>query len=291
MAIVVLAAVVAVSVFVSQSRRSSTGPLNSAWQIFWAQRRLNSEIRRYRSPGAPPTLLGPYLSMSPTGFEHAIAHILSLHGYSGVQVSGGAGDLSADITALDPTGLSTIVQCKRYGPQHKVGSPPMQQFIGMAVTHHKAGQMIYVTTSEFTAPARQLASQHGVRLVDGTELVQLARSAADKLSHAEAAAHQGFRARQAAIDRARAARRQRSSSAAHRPTAQAAAASSNPPGNSSNSTYTTPTPPRPAGGGGASYGPTQPQPRNTSPGWYRDPWGIGLRWWDGERWTHNFRAQ
>lgn len=34
-------------------------------------------------------------------------------------------------------------------------------------------------------------------------------------------------------------------------------------------------------------GPTEPPPPSKSAGWYQDPWGIGKRWWDGERWTTN----
>lgn len=32
-------------------------------------------------------------------------------------------------------------------------------------------------------------------------------------------------------------------------------------------------------------GVTEPPPSSRTPGWYKDPWGIGKRWWDGDRWT------
>jgi len=37
-------------------------------------------------------------------------------------------------------------------------------------------------------------------------------------------------------------------------------------------------------------GPTQPLPSDPRPDWYKDPWGVGSRWWDGQCWTgHTFR--
>jgi hypothetical protein len=35
----------------------------------------------------------------------------------------------------------------------------------------------------------------------------------------------------------------------------------------------------------APGGPPQPLPPSPSPGWYRDPWSAGSRWWDGRCWT------
>ncbi|MDQ0097820.1 restriction endonuclease Mrr [Arthrobacter bambusae] len=40
----------------------------------------------------------------------------------------------------------------------------------MRHAHYGAAEGIFVTTSSFTAPARALAKQHGVTLMDGTTL-------------------------------------------------------------------------------------------------------------------------
>jgi len=68
-----------------------------------------------------------------------------------------------------------VVQCKRYAPGHAVGSPAIQQFIGMVAVHHRAALGLFVTTSTYTQPARTLASQHReyLQLLDGHQVAQL----------------------------------------------------------------------------------------------------------------------
>lgn len=34
-------------------------------------------------------------------------------------------------------------------------------------------------------------------------------------------------------------------------------------------------------------GPTTPPPPSPNPGWYRDPWGTGRRYWNGASWTRD----
>lgn len=118
--------------------------------------------------------LGEFLTLSSAEFEEAVADILRGKGYRKVSVTGGAGDLQADIVAQDPRRRSVIVQCKRYSPDKKIGSREIQSFIGMAHVHHGAADGMFVTTSSYTVPAIQLAKRHGIRLVDGNELVAMA---------------------------------------------------------------------------------------------------------------------
>lgn len=113
------------------------------------------------------------LDLTPTQFEHEVARLLTAMGFSGVKVSGGAGDLQADIMARDVDGRLTVVQCKRYAPTRKIGSPVIQSFIGMARVHHGCDRAMFVTTGNFTEPARQLAAQHGIELMAGTDIVEL----------------------------------------------------------------------------------------------------------------------
>lgn len=127
----------------------------------WAARR-----RRAR------TLKG-LLRGSPTEFEQAVAALLRRQGFGRIRVTGGAGDLTADITARDPRGQSVVVQCKRYQPGRLIGSEELQTFIGMQRIHHQADRGLYVTTSTYTKPARDLARRHAIVLVDGDEFARL----------------------------------------------------------------------------------------------------------------------
>lgn len=120
----------------------------------------------------PQITVAQFLAMSPTDFEHATASVLRRYGYR-LSVTGGAGDLSADLSGTDPDGVQTVVQCKRYAPGIPVRSPEMQQFIGMAHVHHHALTLIYVTTSDYTDDAARLADQHGVVRLNGHQLEAL----------------------------------------------------------------------------------------------------------------------
>ncbi|MDT9698707.1 restriction endonuclease [Streptomyces sp. P17] len=80
------------------------------------------------------------------------------------RVVGGAGDLGADVVATAPDGRRIVIQCKRYGPITKVGSPDLQRFGGTCFSVHGAQVAAVVTTSVFTRPAAEYASRHGIRL-------------------------------------------------------------------------------------------------------------------------------
>ncbi len=113
------------------------------------------------------------LALTPVQFEEAIGDLLTDLGYRSVRRVGGAGDLAADLTAVDREGRSTVIQCKRLAPGSRVGSPDMQKFIGMVAVHHRAERGIFVTTCTFSAPAEALAQQHGIALMDGPRLSEL----------------------------------------------------------------------------------------------------------------------
>ncbi|MFF1300236.1 MULTISPECIES: restriction endonuclease [unclassified Streptomyces] len=103
-------------------------------------------------------------------FEHAVAFLCERDGCLGVRVVGGAGDLGADVVADAPDGRRVVIQCKRYGPTTKVGSPDLQRFGGTCHSVHGAQVAAVVTTSVFTKPAAQYASGTGIRLVDEAAL-------------------------------------------------------------------------------------------------------------------------
>lgn len=65
---------------------------------------------------------------------------------------------------------SLVIQCKRYGPTTKVGSPDLQRFGGTCFSVHGAEVAAVVTTSVFTRPAINYGTQQGIRLFDRTAL-------------------------------------------------------------------------------------------------------------------------
>ncbi|GAA1422771.1 hypothetical protein GCM10009601_24750 [Streptomyces thermospinosisporus] len=108
--------------------------------------------------------------LTPDEFEQAIAGLCERDGCSGVEVVGGAGDLGADVVAEVPDGRRMVIQCKRYGDSHRVGSQDLQRFGGTCFSVHEADVAMRVTTSDFTASAGAYADQCGIVCVDGESL-------------------------------------------------------------------------------------------------------------------------
>jgi restriction system protein len=144
--------------------------------IWWKLRQ--GQRRRDRAAAAKQALLqhqrglGNLLTLTPHQFEVVIATLLEALGYTQVIAIGKAGDLGVDLTCVTPDGFAAVVQCKRWGPGRRVGTPDLQSFNGM-VFHHRAQVGVYITTATFTAPALKLASEMGTRLIDGYQLTAL----------------------------------------------------------------------------------------------------------------------
>jgi restriction system protein len=138
-----------------------------ALAIWTRWRRSRVTRRRVRT-------LGDLLSLTPPEFEEAVAGVLARSSYRRVRVVGKAADLGVDIACFDRKGRPVVVQCKRHAPGIAVGSGEVQRFLG-SITHAGAHRGILVTTSRFSAPAVDLAEQHGIELIDGTALVELVR--------------------------------------------------------------------------------------------------------------------
>lgn len=135
---------------------------------------VDSALLHSGRSGAPSasTSLGDLLTLRPDQFEELCGRVLVAIGYRDVQRVGGSGDLSADLFARDPQGRTTVVQCKRYAPGSRIGTPVLQSFIGMYQVHHRADRGIFMTTSDFNPAAIELARQHGLTLIDGDDLVK-----------------------------------------------------------------------------------------------------------------------
>lgn len=115
--------------------------------------------------------------VSPTFFETIVLDLLHRMGYGAsradLQRVGGSGDGGIDgIISLDKLGLEKVyVQAKRW--QQTVGRPDVQAFYG-ALAGHRANKGVFITTSAYTAQAREFAqSVERVVLVDGPKLAGL----------------------------------------------------------------------------------------------------------------------
>lgn len=118
-------------------------------------------------------------TMTGTEFEHWFARLLTVSGFSGVRVCGGAGDRGADVVATAPDGRRVVVQCKRHHPGNRVGSAAIQRFAGTCRAVHGGELCMIVTNGFFTSgDGRQLAQQVGIALVDRHALQVWARTGA-----------------------------------------------------------------------------------------------------------------
>lgn len=138
--------------------------------IRWAAEHRRLEAERQRVRMLQSTEIVRYHAMKPREFEQAIAFLCERDGCAGARVVGGAGDLGADVLATAPDGRRIVIQCKRYGPTTKVGSPDLQRFGGTCYSVHGAQVAAVVTTSVFTRPAANYGAQHGIRLFDEAAL-------------------------------------------------------------------------------------------------------------------------
>ena len=148
--------------------------LGATGLIAWALRERPGVTGRRPTPTIS---LDEFLAMSPARFERSVAEILGRYDYD-LAVTGGPGDLAADLLGTDPDGLPVVVQCKRWERGRRVGSGEVQKFIGMGRVHHGAEVLIFVTTADYGPHARALAQEHGVILVNGAQLVGLSAARA-----------------------------------------------------------------------------------------------------------------
>jgi len=145
-----------------------------------AAQRIRFEAQQRQQRIVYAQTLNGMLALSPRAFEQFVGDLLIASGYQQVQHTGGSGDLGADLMCVSPQGERMVVQCKRYAPSNLIGSPAIQQFIGMAHVHHQAQASMFVTTSDFTRPATALAQQHSVILIDGHSLTLWAQQVSQR---------------------------------------------------------------------------------------------------------------
>lgn len=121
-------------------------------------------------------------SGTPAFFEKTVVRLLITMGYGGSVTEldkalvGKSGDDGVDgVIDQDPLGLDRVyVQAKRYADGNTVGAGAIRDFFG-SLNLVKANKGLFVTTSAFTASARETADRLGTRivLIDGIQLAKL----------------------------------------------------------------------------------------------------------------------
>lgn len=134
--------------------------------------RKAAELEAYRRSIARD--LDGLLSLDPYEFEHAVAAVLRGVGWTDVEVTKGSGDRGIDVVGIDRDGWRTVVQCKRYS-YSPVGGPDVRNLAG-ARAEHGADRAMLVTTATFTKQAYEAAERTQIELMDGEQLVLLART-------------------------------------------------------------------------------------------------------------------
>ena|ERR1700722_14825931 len=117
----------------------------------------------------------------PDFFELLIINLLISMGYGGSAANAGralgrSGDGGVDgVIDQDALGLDRVyVQAKRYSNGNNIGSGSIRDFFG-SLDRHKAAKGLFVTTSSFSASARETADFLSKRivLIDGEQLTSL----------------------------------------------------------------------------------------------------------------------
>ena len=133
-----------------------------------ARERAEREERRREAARLVRTI-GHLQKMDPLEFEDLVCLVYQKLGWEAATTRY-TGDDGADIL-IKQDGQTGIVQCKRLG-QGKVGSPAVRDLAG-AVALHRANFGVLVTTTDFTASAKDTASKlENIDIVNVEELVQ-----------------------------------------------------------------------------------------------------------------------
>lgn len=126
-------------------------------------------------------LLDRVRAAPPDFFERLIVNLLLAMGYGGSVAEAGralgrSGDDGVDgVVDQDALGLDRVyIQAKRYTAGNTVGPGAIRDFFG-SLDRHKAAKGLFVTTSTFTASARETADYLSKRivLIDGQHLTRL----------------------------------------------------------------------------------------------------------------------
>lgn len=115
------------------------------------------------------------LELDSQKFENVVGRLLKALGMEDVRVTGRTADGGIDAEATIPViNVKVAVQAKKYQLQNSVGIDPVQRLIGSMITGGYT-RGIFITTSSFTAGARETAERPDSRIIlmDGEKLVDI----------------------------------------------------------------------------------------------------------------------
>jgi len=134
---------------------------------------LKVRPRKSTEKGAPPRVV--FENMDPTQFEIMVAEVYRKLGFA-VRHSGGSHDAGIDVLAekRSPGGIERLViQCKHQ--KANVGRPVLQQLWGVVSADPSFTRGALVTSTHFTAEAKQFATGKRLDLIAGDSLRSLVR--------------------------------------------------------------------------------------------------------------------
>ncbi|MFB6214202.1 MAG: restriction endonuclease [Candidatus Nanohaloarchaea archaeon] len=111
--------------------------------------------------------------IDPYEFEELVAKVWRARGYD-AEVTQGSQDRGVDVVAekAEPYNEKELIQVKRKGDGQKVGAPTVRRCSGLK---NKSGvdKVLIVTSTGFTAQAKEEADDYNLKLVDGRKLLEL----------------------------------------------------------------------------------------------------------------------
>lgn len=138
----------------------------AGWALWRAHRTAVGQDRQWRAQEeakARELSMTEVDALSWQDFEAYVAELCRRDGCTKVVVSGGSGDLGADVIGYLADGRKLVVQCKKYAPHRSVPSQDMQKFVGTARLEHGADVALFVTTCRtFTKAALGLALRQDI---------------------------------------------------------------------------------------------------------------------------------
>ena len=120
--------------------------------------------------------IGQILNLSPTDFEHLVGHLLTAIGFD-IEVTKAVADGGVDfwgtLNVSNAAQVNIAGQVKRYKRDSKITAKPIRDLRGRIPM---GSQGTFVTTSDYTKDARQVAEEEGfarVGLINGEQLIDL----------------------------------------------------------------------------------------------------------------------
>ncbi|MEI6077561.1 MAG: restriction endonuclease [Verrucomicrobiota bacterium] len=131
-------------------------------------------------PQTPPDLIEQLSLVDWFQFEKVVALVYEKLGYF-VTRSGGANPDGGIDLLLEKDGQKLAVQCKQWKTWN-VGVKPVREFVGAM---HIAGipKGIFVTLRGYSGPAKQLADEQGIEILNASGLAQILESTQAHLDH------------------------------------------------------------------------------------------------------------